>query len=456
MSARRAFLACVALCVVSEVRSVVSPEFGPGRVNAASNAISPTSPALNRYPGHLGLSASDGSATRSTSGTETDGAPAAGSAIRSEDALAGDADGTAATERMKENQREKLPSRKEVLAVEQENIADVKAACEDISTGERRGGLFVTPTDADWAPPGACIRAPSLNLAQAETAARAISGADAYNAVVPSCPGLEAHSPMTGGACTYAEQDLLTKLYDSGVAFMVIGADRDEAFAPFLHARKLAWTLRCCQPRLHPEGLVALPHSYAVLYDVLSTKLGARLRSSWRSAPTSKKVMKQVLESDKIQRLRSAALSVGLDRDFDSDSLLPADGQFKTVSHFSPVARARRLYEGENVTNVETVAGAAMVESQCDEAMPSKYLFTLRKLPGYLLDSRFEVCCAAECFLIQTTTKSLIGLENCCAACNRHRCEPLGTTGLQTLAAATKIVVVAKTDVVAEVVSIAV
>jgi hypothetical protein len=343
-----------------------------------------------------------------------------------------------------------------IFEVQSQNTAEVRAASQGILTGWNTGGLFTTQGESDLVASGRCILPPSLTVEQAERHGSALLGVDNYTAIVPVCPGSGAYYKVTGNACTYAEGDILGRLYDTGVAFMALGADSNEAFASFLHARTLGWTLRCCEPSLNPAGRVALPHSYAVLYGALNAKLSARLLESDRSTSASATGISKVLGCAPVRRKRNAALRTGLDVAFDADSLLPTAAEIS--SGLRTVFRAAASSSSNsNSTRVKATAeGDAMQEWQCDQNLPSVDQYTLRKLPGYMLDSRYEVCCSRECLLIETTTRSLTGSQNCCLGCNRFQCDALSAKGIREMSEASRVVVPGKDDAPPAIISIAV
>jgi hypothetical protein len=415
--------ACVVACVVGGAHSFVAPEVAPRPDGGVSTPVAPGRPGVDRHLHH---------------------GKGAGGPLLFPDASRGPPS----------FERVKRPTILQFLATGKQNTADVAAATAGILTGSRPGGVFVTTVDSNRVPLDSCIKAPRLTLAQVEEVGRS-SGMQSFVAAVPDCPGREANYSVIGGACTHDETALFAELYDTGVAFMIIGASRDEAFASFLHARQLAWTLRCCEPRLNPEGTVALPHSYSVLYDVVNAKLSARLRESQRLRPSSRENIRTALRHQAVEGKRSAALSVGLDKTFDSATLLPSDDDFRAGG----VAVRAHLSSADALTwseEVETAEGESMEEWRCDESVYSADTYKLRKLPGYVLQSRYEVCCAKECFYAEYASKSATGLENCCVGCNRFKCDPLGSGGLAELAEMSKIMVPPKEDCAPEIVSVAV
>lgn len=71
--------------------------------------------------------------------------------------------------------------------------------------------------------------------------------------------------------------------------------------------------------------------------------------------------------------------------------------------------------------NEASIQGDRMTEEECDrhnDPQISTTAFTLFKLPFVQLESKYQVCCARECFQVAVVQKSPNHLSNCCQVCS--------------------------------------
>lgn len=166
-----------------------------------------------------------------------------------------------------------------------------------------------------------CAETPSLTLEKVQSLAGTAWGSANTSVAVQNCPIAKVFNSAFGKACQYSQKAYFGSLYDSGIYLMVLGAERKRSFSPFAHARVLARSLQVCQPKLHRDGMVTIPDSYQVLYELYFTNLIAELRSTSkkrkRSFMPSPSQMKQLVESVKSKRNQAISSplyqKVGLD-----------------------------------------------------------------------------------------------------------------------------------------------
>jgi hypothetical protein len=467
MLCRCLILLCAALCIIGGANSVVAPDaarrhadsestLSPSWLSSASRRLRSAASSIARLTSSRGVTYAWGSATgtstsisasTSNGGVTTSGTINSGPGTAFLGTVNDGTTGIITTDAQEFNAA--------MAAMQAQHTADVSAVTAGIVSGGATGGLITTSAGSRWAGTApSCIDAPKLTVTDVESAGLSLLGLNSFAARTPTCAGSTVWSANTGAGCKHAQRDLFSKLYDTGVSFMMLGADQEEAFAAYRHAWTLAWALRICEPAANPSGTVALPHGYAVLYDMLGAKLMARLNQSGRMArrtPTEAD-LNTVLQA--IAAQRSAALGRGLHLSVDA-ALLPTAatvwGAVRTT------ARASLMTGAYSSLNTETTQGAKMTEQLCDRDVPSETSYSLKALTGFSLDSRYEVCCASECLLVGSTTRSLTGsTQNCCVGCNRFKCSALGDSGVSKLSSTSKVSVPAKEDASPAVVSIAV
>lgn len=255
-----------------------------------------------------------------------------------------------------------------------------------------------------------------------------------------------------GRCCLQSGVSFFENMYDSGVAAMALGASRDEAFAPLLHARALARTLRVCEPGLVRKqfatfqlrfwntprqqtmgrrqskwiDFIAFPRSYEILYEIYHTMLMERIRI--RRSPTypSSAAMGRLFYKVRWQRQSAVLKPINNDRGLHSllpraSRMLKLDTAMRSASFpdFNSTVRwtagAKRVYERSS-RRYKYVDG-----NMCQANVRPKYFPFVTSTTVY---NRFETCCAHECnYLVKYGKIFGASRSNCCTGCNRFRCQ---------------------------------
>lgn len=275
---------------------------------------------------------------------------------------------------------------------------------------------------------GRCIEVPRLTLKSLSPIGSLLFSISNYEPAPVSCAGVEVVYKVLGGACVHDPAVLFSRLYDQGLAGMALGADREEAFAPFQHARALAWTLRNCEPALNPSTKIALPHSYAVLYDLFAIRLLARLRHTGRLTDTesTEAQIASLSACSAIQKQKVAATTLALELSLLADEHLPSPAAVSTAIRISAGTATKKIVQ--------------IAEEECNRGEDDNSRYFLQRLRGKPpLTNSMQECCASECAALVAMTRMVGGLQTCCRGCNRFRCDASDSTETKALARASTV-----------------
>lgn len=161
-----------------------------------------------------------------------------------------------------------------------------------------------------------------------------------------------------GKCCRRPQAEFVGRYYDTAVAAMALGATREEAFAPLMHARILAYALEVCDPKLSfrlrksdesiaivvkrrtrglfrrtwkTEGtsLASFPVAHEVLYELYNTMLIERIRSRGRPRYLSDSQMKALRAAVFYEKMMASVTYVDLE--LHPDIMFPEAEQFAAV-----------------------------------------------------------------------------------------------------------------------------
>lgn len=339
----------------------------------------------------------------------------------------------------------------------------VRRAIREYRSSGRGGGVYLAKAKLGESGPVPsvdvkCTSTQYLSVTEAQALAEDSIG-HRIRTEVPKC-NTSVVDVEFGSACQTPAMKHLGALYDSGVCYMALGATVHEAFAPFIHARAVAWNTQVCFPSYRRLGKIIIPDAYTFVYDIFVSKLVARLRqraelkgsvlpdlstedigyilrnvqperdSSLRKTvedtmtdvhefPTMKK-MCQIMN-----RLPRPSLSTVLPRT-PAESLQSSGGDSSLGSQKPPAQRAQaqsaeRFFVSPQMTtaykNEASLLGDRMTEGDCNrhnDPKISAQAFKVFKPPFAQLESKYEVCCARECFLLAVVQRSRTHLSNCC------------------------------------------
>jgi hypothetical protein len=300
----------------------------------------------------------------------------------------------------------------------------------EIVTFQSYGQLLVTEVEVDTESgygSSTCIDPPRLTMDTVEQVGASIFSMSTFHLQHVSCHGAEVTYKALGHACVHTTVDLLGMLYDKGIVSMALGAEQGEAFAQFLHARSLLWSLQQCEAVLNCCGKTALPSSYSVLYALFETRLLTRLRHSFRLAPRDlpPDAIPILLAASSLASRRQAAVTLPL-----VEPMLPATHLPFADAIFAATAAAAAA---------SSVRAVGITEGECDAGEDEAARYFVQRLRQIVLEDVHQECCASECASLAAVTRDALDLETCCVGCNRWSCRPSDAGGASVLAGASTV-----------------
>lgn len=360
-----------------------------------------------------------------------------------------------------------------------------------------RGGIIEEFGELDRRQAHVCTTKPALQLSDVRRLARKSFGIPDFEVSYPPCSGVAKRTSCsyeTGKCCTRPQTEFIARYYDTAVAAMALGATRDEAFAPLLHARILAYTLQSCDPKLSVNGwtaantftyarsdspsgysewapfqlgLISFPVAYEVLYELYNTMLIERMRSRGRKRLPTDKEMRAL--NDAVYYKKMIARLAPLDRDLNPKAVFPDSGDFRAAGLTMATSRMAKssdtAVENPNESEVHpslrvTKASVSLYETSSHRWRTMSYSgcnANLSDNPYYpyrfqkSVWSRFQGCCAKECsFMARYGQTFSAGSANCCSGCNRYSCEANGLDVATYLAGISSVETSSKINVGAE------
>lgn len=341
---------------------------------------------------------------------------------------------------------------------------------------KKKGGIIEEFGAFDKRQTYKCSKRPTLTVDDVRQVARMSFDIRNFQVSFPPCNGggewVNCH--YSGGKCCKRPQaEFIARYYDTAVAAMALGATHDEAFAPLVHARLLGYALMSCDPTLslkklslynmatyvvregnrvkkeHLTGwgtsLISFPTSYEVLYELYNTMLIERIRSRRRVHIPNHTQMKRL--NEKLYYKKLAACLTPLDRDLDRALTFPGIQDFNYAG--LQMATSSRLATLGRILGTDSAVGNSS-DSGLHPALRFSdarfYVYATYSRKWELLDnakcnthksgqpfypyrfservwSKFEGCCATECRFMALYGRTFSARSaNCCAGCNRYRC----------------------------------
>lgn len=366
----------------------------------------------------------------------------------------------------------------------------------DFMTKEMGGSIeeFGERRDFDL---GTCGRRPALTMADVAKLAQQSFNVREFEPKVPPCKqsGKTVKCNYdTGKCCQRPQVEFIGRYYDTAIAAMALGATKNEAFAPLIHARALAYTLEACDPDANYKGnfdqnkvafqsrhgnslatknwksaglsLISFPQSYEVLYELYNTMLIERLKSRANTHFPSHAQMDTLLAEVYYKKLFARVVPLELELDdalaFPSSSDFSAAGLKMVTSariqtsrllalnnshamqygnfYMNPTQRKSEKKEGQfsslkpvSVYEKKSRSKQQMDLAKCNHQLGGEEFFQF-KVSDSVTD-KYEACCAAEChFMARYGGTFSAGNENCCAGCNRASCSANDATIAKLLA----------------------
>lgn len=324
-----------------------------------------------------------------------------------------------------------------------------------------------------------CVQRPSLTMKKVHSLTRASSDATNFSLPYPLCNNGGKIVPCAydaGICCRRPQVEFIGRHYDTAVAAMALGATREEAFSPLVHARVLAYALISCDPetsyledassnrlsyfvrrgrrRIRKEwqgggtSLVAFPKAYEVLYEVYNTMLIERIRSRKATRLPRHAQMKALRDAVYYKKLLARVTFIDLDLDPavvfpDWDDIRKAGlsmqpdfaGQKGNGVANSSGAEAEPTVDSEelhpalrlsslsiSLFEVKTRSWVRIDAKECNEKLPASEYFPFKYQTRVW--SRLQGCCARECNFLNLYGNAFSGKgSNCCSNCNRYSCK---------------------------------
>lgn len=358
--------------------------------------------------------------------------------------------------------REELTTRFEAFLekLKQIHAKQIESKAEALVSNAGTGGIVLSVSAVPDAE-NECIETPPLTITSVTDLARKSFDQKDFNPEVPECEtGMFKHSDVYGKCCERSQVSYFEKAFDTAVATMALGATKDEAFAPFLHARALARTLNVCNPSLVEKRsasfrrrvwttlesqtlgpwetrdifFVAFPRSYELLYELYNAMLIERVRLRQAPKYPSPAAMQQFLYS--VENQRNAAVYASIELEIDAHESLPSKPDWhqffthKLSQHFSARIAAshseikfaiRESQLAGHVFELVTASDQVVDDKMCSKHIPPTQYFPFAVEP--VVKSKFQACCAAECnFLAMYGRIFTQSAANCCLGCNRYMC----------------------------------
>lgn len=354
-----------------------------------------------------------------------------------------------------------------------------------------------------------CAEIPSLKLSDVRHLARESFGIPDFQISYPPCTGVAfktSCSYETGKCCTRPQTEFVARYYDTAVSAMALGATREEAFAPLVHARVLAHTLQSCDPINNPVGastrwgylgrqlnfkipyrsgssvfytpwlitkfsFISFPVAYEVLYEVYNTMLIERVRSRGAVRLPTDRQMK--LLSDAVYYKKAMARMAPICVKLNPDAMFPSSRDFRVAGLDMAISRMAEpseptaedpsdadlhpslRFSNSRIRVYETSSRAWLWldYSTCnwDEKGSPYYPYIFQQN----VESRWQGCCAKECrFMEQYGGTFSEGSVNCCSGCNRYSCSANSFHAAKSLAKISAVETSSKHNVGAEEIAI--
>lgn len=242
-----------------------------------------------------------------------------------------------------------------------------------------------------------CVERPSLTLTQVRKMAQVSFGISDFQASLPLCDNggqTISCNYETGKCCRRPQIEFMERYFDRAVATMALGATRDEAFAPLVHARVLAYVLETCDPQISFRGnvssngfwydvrgddassrkkywsgktasLISFPVAYEVMYELYSAMLIERLRNRRAMSIPTGAQMRAL--NDAVYYKKIMAVAIPFDHDLDPDAVFPDSSDFLDTGLFMATLESNVSSSSRAIGPSATTSGSSGIAIESRE-----------------------------------------------------------------------------------------